>query len=101
MASAVTSRQFNGDGDYISAPSWGSDLPVVTIEAWVLFESTSGNHPIMNDDDWSHGDVHYQIYDSVYGFDVNGNGDRSFDWQPTAGEWNLLTVTYSVTNNYI
>eukprot|EP01052_Picozoa_sp_SAG31_P015482 SAG31_NODE_996_length_10492_cov_4.648802_6_plen_728_part_00 len=100
-ASAVTSRQFNGDGDYISAPSWGSDLPVVTIETWVLFESTSGNHPIMNDDDWSRGDVHYQIYASVYGFDVNGNGDRSFDWQPTAGEWNLLTVTYSVTNNYI
>eukprot|EP01051_Picozoa_sp_SAG22_P003441 SAG22_NODE_167_length_16764_cov_34.845245_5_plen_742_part_00 len=101
MPSAMTSRQFNGNGDFISTPSWGSNLLIVTIESWVLFASTSGNHPIMNDDNWSQGDIHYQIYSSQYGFDVNGNGDRTFAWQPTAGEWNLLSVVYSVTDNYI
>ena len=33
------------------------------------------NHPIMNEDNWDEGDLHYQIYNNEFGFDVNGNGD--------------------------
>jgi hypothetical protein len=97
----AAARQFNGDGDFISTPSWGTELPVVTLDAWVKFDDTSGNHPIMNDDDWVRGDLHYQIFSSQYGFDVNGNSDRTFAWQPTAGEWNFLSVSYSVPDNVI
>jgi hypothetical protein len=32
---------------------------------------------------------------------VNGNSDRTFAWQPTAGEWNFLSVSYSVPDNVI
>ena len=33
------------------------------------------NHPIMNEDNWDEGDLHYQIYNGEFGFDINGNGD--------------------------
>ena len=78
----IASRVFNGDGDFVSCPSWGNDFADVTVESWTNFLNIGGNHPIMNDDNWSRGDIHYQIYSSAYGFDVNGNGDRTFDWQP-------------------
>ena len=81
----IASLAFNGAGDHVSCPSWGSNLAVVTIESWTYFVSTSGHHPIMTDANWDRGDIHYQIHDSAYGFDVNGNGDRTFDWQPTPG----------------
>ena len=86
----IASLVFNGAGDHVSCQGgqdcvWGSDLAVVTIESWAYFASTIGHHAIMNDDIWEPGNIHYQIHDSAYGFDVNGNGDRTFDWQPTPG----------------
>ena len=76
-------------------------MKVVTLDSWVKFDSTSGNHPIMTDDDWVRGGLHYQIYSSQYGFDVDGNSDRTFTWQPTAGEWKFLSVSYDVGPNNI
>ena len=32
---------------------------------WILFSSVQGNQVIMNDDGWSRGDLHYQIYNSA------------------------------------
>jgi hypothetical protein len=61
----------------------------------------TGNHPIMNEDNWDPGDLHYQIYRGKYGFDVNGNGDYEFAWQPLSGSWHLLTVIYSCSDHRI
>ena len=33
----------------------------LTIDTWVRFESTQGEHPIMNEDNWDFGDLHYQV----------------------------------------
>ena len=65
------------------------------------FMTTQGNHPIMNEDHWDVGDLHYQIYNSEFGFDVNGVGDQTFNWQPTALTWNYISVQYSTVNQYI
>ena len=46
-----------------------------------------------NEDNWDVGDPHYQIYNSLYGFDVHrrpdtdDTGDYTFKWQPSAGLW--------------
>jgi hypothetical protein len=61
----------------------------------------TGNYPIMNEDHYDEGDVHYQIYNGEYGFDVNGAGDQTFTWQPSHGVWVYLSVTYSTANQYI
>ena len=33
-----------------------------------------------------------QIYNSQYGFDIKGNGDYAFKWQPDANKWHYITV---------
>ena len=56
-----------------------------------------------NEDNWDVGDLHYQIYNSLYGFDVHGRpgtddtGDYTFNWQPSAGLWYFLSVSYLST----
>lgn len=69
------------------------------------FNKVKGNHPIMNEDNWDVGDLHYQIYASVFGFDVHprpgrsppDNGDYSFTWQPSSGFWYFISVAYQST----
>lgn len=79
----------------------------ITIDTWIKFyfdtpaDGPSGNHPIMNEDHWDRGDLHYQIYGGRYGYDVNGAGDQTFQWQPTHGVWTYLSVTYSTKHSYI
>ena len=56
-----------------------------------------------NEDNWDVGDLHYQIYNSLYGFDVHrrpgtdDTGDYTFKWQPSAGLWYFLSVSYLST----
>ena len=101
----ATSRYFDGDNDYVKLPGMGS-FNVITIDTWVKFFSVSGNHPIMNEDNWNSGDVHYQIYSSQFGFDVHPasagqQGDFTFTWQPTANQWTRITVLYSSVSSII
>lgn len=105
---AASARYFDGDSDYALLPGMaggGSNPPnsfeTITIDTWVKFMTTQGNHPIMNEDHWDVGDLHYQIYNSEFGFDVNGVGDQTFNWQPTALTWNYISVQYSTVNQYI
>eukprot|EP01050_Picozoa_sp_SAG11_P015600 SAG11_NODE_2041_length_3888_cov_5.234099_2_plen_447_part_00 len=90
-------------GDSVLLPTLGSGRArdTVTIDAWVLFHSTVGSQVILNDDGWSRGDVHYQIFGSLFGIDVNGNGDQTFAWQPQTYVWYYLSVVYSVPNDAI
>ena len=86
-AAVATARRFDGQGDYVQVPNVGTHCDV-TIDAWVRWgrdfrmptdSNLEGrpmvNHPIMNEDNWDEGDLHYQIYNNEFGFDVNGNGD--------------------------
>lgn len=105
----ASARYFDGDSDYALLPRMdgGSKTPVdgafntLTIDTWVKFMDTQGNHPIMNEDHWDTGDLHYQIYNSQFGFDVNGAGDQTFRWQPTPLVWTYISVQYSTVNQYI
>ena len=84
---------FDGEADYVQLPAlarsdgMGAMYPEIQIDVWVKFHCTTGEHPVMNENGWSPGDVHYQIYDSVFGFDINGNGDYAFQWQPEPMVW--------------
>ena len=72
----------------------------VTIDTWIKWHSTTGNHPIMNEDNWAVGDLHYQIYNSEFGFDVHGRGGDSGDTndysKPNGYSSNLSDLTDSV-----
>lgn len=50
---------------------------------------------------WDLGALHYQIYNGEFGFDVNGNGDYTFAWQPNRDEWVLISVFYSATSKQL
>ena len=96
-------RYFDGEGDYVELGAIGT-FDTLTIECWVKFFSTQGNHPIMNEDNWDVGDLHYQIYSSTFGFDVHprggdsgDTGDFTFGWQPSTNEWYFISVVYSST----
>lgn len=104
----ASARYFDGDSDYVELPALdGGSVTVpgafdtITVETWVKWFDVTGNHPIMNEDHWDRGDLHYQIYNSEFGFDVNGAGDQTFTWQPQALEWYFISVTYSTTNQHI
>ena len=84
---------FDGSDDYVDLPAFGT-CTTCTVDVWVNFASTTGNQPIMNDDGWSRGDLHYQIYAGQFGFDVNGQGDRTFRWQPEPDSWYYISVVY-------
>ena len=70
-------------------------FPILTLDTWIKWMDVAGNQPIMNEDHWDRGDLHYQIYAGEYGFDVNGVGDKAFVWQPQPLEWYFLSVQYS------
>ena len=92
---------FDGEADYVDLPKLtradglGAEYPDLQIDVWVKFHCTTGNHPIMNEQGWTTGDLHYQIYDGEFGFDINGNGDYTFQWQPPTYEWVYISVFYS------
>ena len=100
-STVVSSRFFDGSSDYITFDQPIGTFDTVTIDTWIKWHSTQGNHPIMNEDNWNVGDLHYQIYASQFGFDVHGRGgdsgdtgDYTFRWQPTAENWYFISVTY-------
>jgi hypothetical protein len=108
MASS-TARYFDGDSDYVAIPRLDGHNPsgspkgsfeTITIDTWVKFMDTTGDHPIMNEDHWDAGDLHFQIYNGVFGFDVNNGvddrGDNAFRWQPTVTTWEYISVTYAI-----
>ena len=66
----------------------------LTVDVWIKWLDVTGEHPIMNEDHWDTGALHYQIYGGRYGFDVNGAGDQTFIWQPQPLIWYYLTVVY-------
>jgi len=93
---------FDGEEDYVSLPKLTrTDDPAsatyseIQIDVWAKFHCNTGEHPIMNEDGWNTGDLHYQIYDSEFGFDINGNGDYKFMWKPPVDEWVYISVFYS------
>ena len=99
-----SSRYFDGQNDYVTFQNPLGVFDTVSIEVWVKFFSTQGNHPIMNEDNWDVGDLHYQIYASTFGFDVHprggdsgDTGDFTFGWQPSTNEWYFISVVYSST----
>ena len=98
---------FDGSSDFVQLPALtrsdglGNMYPEIQVDVWVKFHCTTGEHPVMNEDGWTQGDVHYQIYNSIFGFDINGNGDYAFQWQPEPMVWNYIAVFYSSTQqNY-
>ena len=104
----ASARYFDGDSDYMLIPrvNGGGKNPkrsfeTISLDAWVKFMDTQGNHPIMNEDHWDTGDLHYQIYNSEFGFDVNGVGDQTFRWQPQSRVWTYISAQYSTVNHYI
>jgi len=105
MASS-TARYFDGDSDYVAIPRLNGQgrtpkrsFETITIDTWVKFMETQGDHPIMNEDHWDPGALHYQIYNSEFGFDVNGVGDQTFRWQPQITMWYYISVTYSIATS--
>eukprot|EP01043_Picozoa_sp_COSAG02_P001714 COSAG02_NODE_36_length_48934_cov_144.851029_39_plen_581_part_00 len=93
---------FDGEADYVSLPkltrrrdSASAAYVDIQVDVWAKFHCTTGNHPIMNEDGWTTGDLHYQIYNSEFGFDINGNGDFTFSWVPPTDEWVYISVFYS------
>jgi hypothetical protein len=65
---------------------------------------------VCSEDNWDEGDLHYQIYDGDFGFDINGNGDYVFEWQPYSADrpqenpmqpnqWYYITVIYSCADH--
>jgi len=94
------SGQFDGNNDWVEMPRIGT-YKQMTIDTWIKFRSVRGNHPIINEDSWSGGSLHYQIYSSQFGFDVNGVGDKTFKWQPKANIWYFISVSYDANAGQI
>ena len=97
----ASARIFDGNNDYVLLPhmspagSKGGTFPTLSIDVWIKWLDTEGSHPIMNEDHWDEGALHYQIHAGEYGFDVNGAGDQTFSWQPQPLTWYYLSVVYS------
>ena len=106
-AAKASARRFNGAGDYVHVPKLGSycDLTIDTWLRWAPNFMTPGpdgkvNHPIMCEDNWNMGDMHYQIFDGEFGFDVNGNGDYTYGWQEMRpSTWYYITAIYSCADH--
>ena len=49
-------------------------------------------------DGWTTGGLHYQIYGSLFGFDVYQAGDMTFSWQPEAGVWYNIAIEYNAND---
>jgi hypothetical protein len=100
-STVVSSRHFDGSSDFVNFDQTIGTYDTVTIDSWIKWHNTQGNHPIMNEDNWDVGDLHYQIYSSQFGFDVHGRGgdsgdtgDYTFNWQPSIDAWYFISVTY-------
>lgn len=105
-SAAASARYFDGSNDYVALPKIDGGgkkgvFNTLTIDTWIKWLDVKGNHPIMNEDGWTRGDVHYQIYASEFGFDVNGAGDQTFQWQPRPLQWYFISVVYSTSGKYI
>ena len=85
--SPASARYFDGDSDYVAIPklNGGGKNPkgsfdVITIDTWIKFAAPeTGKHPIMNEDHWDTGDLHYQLYEGDMGISVNPN---DYSWGP-------------------
>ena len=72
----ASTRIFDGNNDYVLLPhmspagSKGGTFPTLSIDVWIKWLDTQGSHPIMNEDHWDEGALHYQIHAGEYGFDV-------------------------------
>lgn len=104
----ASARYFDGSSDYVLLPAMRGDsveakgsFDVLTIDTWIKWFDVTGNHPIMCEDHWSPGALHYQIYNSEFGFDVNSAGDQTFQWQPQPLTWYYISVTYSSQSQFI
>ena len=94
-----TASRFDGTDDHVQIPGGLGVHCDLTIDTWVKFETIEGDHPIMNEDNWDFGDLHYQIYHGEFGFDVNGNGDYTYTWQPSPQTWYYITAMYSCSDH--
>ena len=65
-STVVTSRFFDGSSDFVNCDQPIGSYETVTIDTWIKWHSVTGNHPILNEDNWSAGDLHYQIYNSEF-----------------------------------
>ena len=84
---------FDGDADYVQLPDLGT-FAAVTIDVWLKFEDVSGEHPVLMEDGWSAGAIHYQIYNDDFVLGINGVGDYKFGWQPQAGTWYFTSAQF-------
>ena len=57
----LSSRDFDGASDYVYFNGPIGAYDIVTIDTWVKWHTITGNHPIMNEDNWDIGDLHYQM----------------------------------------
>ena len=81
-SAGASARYFDGDSDYVALPrlDGGSKRPkrafdILTIDTWVKFFDTTGNHPIMNEDGWDTGDLHCES--TPYGVSAPAHSDRT------------------------
>jgi hypothetical protein len=85
---------FDGDSDYAVVPHDLGTFNETTMDVWVKFDEINGSHPIAVEDGWNPGTIHLQILNGNFLLGVWGLGNYKFDWQPTAGEWNLISLMY-------
>jgi hypothetical protein len=79
----ISSMYFNGDTARLQVGALvPSPIASATFKVLARFESPDGRHVLWNDDGWSRGDVHFQIYDGKLIFGVNGNGNTAFNFKP-------------------
>ena len=63
VTGAFGKRFFDGDGDFVmikdvNGGNSDGDFDTFTIDTWLNFFNTAGNHPIYNEDGWDRGDLH-------------------------------------------
>ena len=89
----------SGTASRATIPSWYASYSPRSLDV----DREASPLAAQNEDNWDAGDLHYQIYNSLYGFDVcrrpgtDDTGDYTFKWQPSAGLWYFLSVSYLST----
>ena len=74
-------------------------VELAAADVWVKFDDITGNHPIVMEDGWTAGDIHFQIYGDDLVLGMNGIGDYKFGWQPHVDTWYYLAVAINTASS--
>lgn len=128
-SAGASARYFDGDSDYVLLPRMDGrgkhpkrSFEEITIDCWVRIFDMSTPHPIMNEDHWDEGDMHYQFWPcdadgggycrgqqgmlihAVHGNTMQpnryGHTQVEYSWQPMTNQWYYLSAVYSTKAHY-